>query len=94
MAHKHNVYDTDPHVRLLAISPEDLGTNAISVQIKADGSGASQLSDLFTAETLGENYYRWTLTDAGKESLYGHYYWMSLYGTGENLVITHDEPIG
>lgn len=64
-----------------------------SYVIKADGSGSNQLSEFFTVETLGDNYYKWTLTSKGKNILYGRYYRISLVGAGENLVITYDEPI-
>lgn len=79
---------TKSHVRFYAGS---IGTMN-SYAIKADGSGES-LSNYFTAETLGENYYKWTLTTTGKNYLRGRYYRLSLVGTGENLIITHDQPI-
>lgn len=44
----------------------------------------------FTLETLGENYYKFTITN---NDIKDHWYCMSLVGTGENLIITHDEPI-
>ena len=79
---------TKSHVRFYAGSIGSMNSYAV----KADGSGQS-LSILFVAETLGENYYKWTLTTDGKNSLRGRYYRMSLVGTGENLIITHDQPI-
>lgn len=46
---------------------------------------------IFTVETLGTNYYKFT---PSRVSLVAEYwYCMSLVGTGENLIITHDEPI-
>ena len=46
---------------------------------------------IFTVETLGTNYYKFT---PSRVSLVAEYwYCMSLIGTGENLIITHDEPI-
>lgn len=79
---------TKSHVRFYAGSIGSMNSYAI----KADGSGQS-LSNFFSAETLGENYYKWTLTTNGKNVLHGRYYRLSLVGTGENLIITHDEPI-
>lgn len=79
---------TKSHVRFYAGSIGSMNSYAI----KADGSGES-LSNYFTAETLGENYYKWTLTNVSKNSLRGKYYRLSLVGTGDNLIITHDQPI-
>lgn len=79
---------TKSHVRFYAGSIGSMNSYAI----KADGSGES-LSNFFVAETLGENYYKWALTTGGKNSLRGRYYRMSLVGTGDNLIITHDQPI-
>lgn len=44
----------------------------------------------FTIEVLGDKYYKLTPTEQIAEDLY---YRISLYGTGEKLVITHNEPI-
>ena len=79
---------TKSHVRFYAGSIGSMNSYAV----KADGSG-EPLSKYFVTETLGENYYKWTLTTASKNSLRGRYYRLSLVGTGENLIITHDEPI-
>lgn len=79
---------TKSHVRFYAGSIGSMNSYAI----KADGSGES-LSNYFNAETLGENYYKWTLTNVSKNSLRGKYYRLSLVGTGDNLIITHDQPI-
>jgi hypothetical protein len=65
----------------------------ISYVMHADGSGTSKLSDFFTFEPLGTDYYKFTLTNQGKTYLRGKYYRFSLAGTGENLIITHDQPI-
>lgn len=79
---------TKSHVRFYAGSLGSMNSYAV----KADGSG-EPFSKYFAAETLGENYYKWTLTNTGKNQLRGRYYRLSLVGTGENLIITHDEPI-
>lgn len=49
----------------------------------------------FTVETLGENYYKFTLGSALLSAIASadRWYCISLVGTGENLIITHDEPI-
>lgn len=80
---------TNAHVRFYA---GDLAT-LNSHTVKADGSGAHKLSTYFDVTELGANYYKWTLTGAGKSYLAGRYYRLSLVGTGANLVITHDQPI-
>lgn len=46
---------------------------------------------VFTVETLGTNYYKFTPSRASLVAEY--WYCISLVGTGENLIITHDEPI-
>lgn len=48
----------------------------------------------FTVEKLGEQYYKLTPIESGLTSWYNaQYFRTSLYGTGENLIITVDEPI-
>lgn len=87
---KGAAWDTgNSHARFMAGSTAP----AKNYLVYADGSGANAFEDLFTMETLGENYYKWTLTENGKAHLLGKYYRLSLVGTGESLVITHDEPI-
>lgn len=44
-----------------------------------------------TVNRLGERYYK--LTPSVSEYTGNHYYRISLYGTGEGLIITHNEPI-
>lgn len=61
--------------------------------IHADGSGTISFDRFFVMQTLGTNYYKWTLTEDGRTYLTGKCYRISLVGTGENLVITHDEPV-
>lgn len=82
---------SNSHVRLFAGAE----VGGLGYLIYANGSGTSPAgaADFFTIETLGTNYYRFTLTSSGKTYLYGKYYRFSLVGTGENLIITHDEPI-
>lgn len=80
---------TNAHVRFYAGAINSLNTYAV----KADGSGQHNLSAFFNVEELGDNYYKWTLTDDGKSVLVGKYYRISLVGTGENLIITHNQPI-
>ena len=80
---------TNAHVRFYAGDLSSLNSYAV----KADGSGNHQMASFFDVEQLGENYYKWTLTGEGKAYLAGRYYRVSLVGTGENLIITHDQPI-
>lgn len=55
----------------------------------------SALNTYFTIETLGDQYYKVTPTASwtGVSGGYADYLRFSLIGTGENLVITLDEPI-
>lgn len=81
------------HVRFIVMNKVGGTGENVSYHVKADGSGTNQLTNFFTVEELGTNYYKWTLTSSGKTSLTGRYYCVSLAGTGENLVITHNQPI-
>lgn len=59
--------------------------SGLSFELKASTSG------IFTVETLGTDYYKFT---PDRSTLVNEYwYCMSLVGSGENLIITHDEPI-
>ena len=80
------------HVRFYVVN--GVGASTVSHTIKADGSGSTTLDNFFSVQTLGTNYYKWTLTASGKSALVGKYYCLSLAGTGEDLIVTHDEPIG
>jgi hypothetical protein len=80
---------TNAHVRFYAGNINSLNSHTV----KADGSGTHQLASYFDFEQLGTNYYKFTLTDNGKSVLVGRYYRLSLVGTGENLIVTHNEPI-
>jgi lysophospholipase L1-like esterase len=55
----------------------------------------SALNTYFTIETLGDQYYKVTPTASwtGVSGGYADYLRFSLIGTGENLIITLDEPI-
>lgn len=59
---------------------------------KSDGiySDGSTIGNFFTIETLGDKYYK--LTPKDTVNIYA-YYRTSFVGTGENLIITHDQPI-
>lgn len=48
---------------------------------------------VFDIETLGTNYYKLTVKDTAELSGFTCAFRMSLYGVGDNLVITADEPI-
>lgn len=84
---------SDSHCRMHIYHRNSLGTQNLAYSIHADGSGTVQLTDWFTVESLGENYYKWTIKSTAKQYLTDHFYCMSLAGTGENLIITHDEPV-
>lgn len=73
------------HCRVLAYSI--LGNTAALSQDFRFGQ-----STAFTVESLGDNYYKFT---PSRTAFFRDEYWycMSLVGTGENLIITHDEPI-
>ncbi len=58
------------------------------------GSGQTAWEYWFVIETLGERYYKLTPTDdLNAISANTKYIRMSLYGTGDGLIITADEPI-
>lgn len=58
------------------------------------GSTTYSLESCFTIETLGDNYYKLTPIESGLSSWYNiRYFMVSLKGSGENLIITVDEPI-
>ena len=84
---------SDSHCRMHIYHRNSLGTQNLAYGIHADGSGTVQLTNWFTVESLGENYYKWTIKSTAKQYLTDHFYCMSLAGTGENLIITHDEPV-
>lgn len=55
---------------------------------------ATAWAETFTIETLGENYYKLTPIETGISSWYNIcYIQFSLFGKGDNLIITIDEPI-
>ena len=69
-----------------------------------NGSGNNALSKFFTVETLGNKYIKLTpiastsgtyskLVETVASSSNARFVRFSLKGTGENLIITHDEPI-
>lgn len=74
------------HCRINMFAEGNLGNaNQMSHSIKANES-----QTFFTINELGDNYYKFTPNTAGVKN---RWYCMSLVGTGENLIITHDEPI-
>ena len=89
---KGAAWDTsNGHVRFYVVN--GVGASTVSHTIKADGSGSTTLDNFFSVQTLGTNYYKWTLTANGKSALVGKYYCLSLAGKGQGLIVTHDEPI-
>lgn len=81
------------HCRIRFFAYENLGTTSVSYSITGDGTELHDISRYFTMETLGDKYYKLTIISSMAPYLYGKYYAVSLVGTGENLIITHDEPI-
>jgi hypothetical protein len=53
---------------------------------------ATESTTIFNIETLGDNYYKFVVNNAS--AVVNRWYCISLVGTGENLIITHDKPIG
>lgn len=91
--------NSNSHVRCYVVSSVG-GTTVYAVTAPANGKWKDNSNrELFNIETLGDKYYKVTITDtfltaSGGISVGGTmYYRMSLYGSGENLIITHDEPI-
>lgn len=87
------------HVRCYVVSSVG-GTTTYAVTSPANGKWKDNSGrELFNIETLGDKYYKITITDTFMTASGGisvgkvMYYRMSLYGSGENLIITHDEPI-
>lgn len=77
------------HVRLYVGSVD----TTHSYTTTGDGSTGKTFDGYFTVETLGTNYYKLTLNSTALTYFRGRYYRVSLIGTGDNLIITHDEPI-
>ena len=82
----------------------DSNKTAIHLFINGNGTGANSLSQYFTIETLGESYYKLTpiasssgttsaLISTSANTQYTNYIRLSLKGSGENVIITIDEPI-
>jgi hypothetical protein len=90
---------SNSHVRCYVVSSVG-GTTTYAVTTPANGKWKDNSGrELFNIETLGDKYYKVTVTDTFMTASGGitvgktMYYRISLYGTGENLIITHDEPI-
>ena len=62
-------------------------------QMVGGGTGNTAWSTYFTIETLSDMYYKLTPTSGAGFSFNTIGFRMSLYGRGENLIITVDEPI-
>ena len=77
------------HVRLYVVP--SVGATTCSQQIKGNNN---TLANFIDVTDYGDNYYKFALNANGMSYLRGRYYCISLVGTGENLIITHDEPIG
>lgn len=65
-----------------------------AVEIRDDKTGRTW-ADYFNIETLGTNYYKLTPKEVSGVSWYNiRYFMLSLWGNGDNLIITVGEPIG
>lgn len=73
-----------------------VASNGVTANKQAVGNSTNSNTmwgTYFTIDTLGEQYYRLTPTANNGFSLNIFAFRMSLYGSGENLIITVDEPI-
>lgn len=83
---------TKSYVRMMLISNVS-GTQMYGAATVAGGSN-NNWGNYFTIETLDEQYYKLTPIESGMTSWNNiRYFMVSLYGSGENLIITVDEPI-
>lgn len=80
---------TKSYVRMCLIHNID---NAGLYCAKVMNSGANW-EDYFNIETLGDQYYKLTPIESGTNWYNIRYFMISLLGSGENLIITVDEPI-
>ena len=81
---------SDAYVRLNIIADAGSGLR----QTTQAQAGTGTWATLFTVEALGDQYYKLTPIESGIDSWYNVLYFMvSLIGSGENLIITVDEPI-
>ncbi|MBQ3068679.1 MAG: metallophosphoesterase [Clostridia bacterium] len=80
------------YVRMTCMQEVD-GNLTSSASAVGAGSGQTAWDYWFTIETLGTLYYRLTPTDNLTAKANTRYIRMSLYGAGDDLIITADEPI-
>lgn len=80
-----------PYVRCTIVQTQT-ATN-LAIQMHKAAEDASGWSAIFDIETLGTNYYKLTVKSDAGLSGYTCAFRMSLWGTGDNLIITADEPI-
>lgn len=79
------------HVRLYMVSLAGNATNYCEKPVVSSGVWNNTAgSTIFNIEVLGDCYYKLTPYESRGEDCY---YRVSLLGTGENLIITHNEPI-
>ena len=79
------------HVRLYMVSLAGNATNYCEKPSVSSGVWNNTAgSTIFNIEVLGDCYYKLTPYESRGEDCY---YRVSLLGTGENLIITHNEPI-
>ena len=81
------------YVRMLFIT--NIGTEGMksSRTLQGGTTGNTGWETYFTIETLGDQYYKLTPIESAMNWNNVRYFMLSLYGSGENLIITVDEPI-
>ena len=81
------------YVRMLFIT--NIGTEGMKSNKTLQGgtTGNTGWETYFTIETLGDQYYKLTPIESAMNWNNVRYFMLSLYGSGENLIITVDEPI-
>lgn len=86
----------EDHTRFLVYKTPTTDSTQNDYTIKGNRAGTpADFSTFGTFEVLDSTtkYYKFTLSDYGRSKLHNKYYRLSLKGTGENLIISHNEPI-
>lgn len=83
------------YVRMLLIQDAaNDGTDLYAATQVQGASGEKSWSNEFTIETLGNDYYKLTPNETASTGWWNvKYFMISLWGKGDNLIITVDEPI-
>lgn len=81
------------YVRCSIVQTKTATDLAIQLHKAIEPSGSVKWADIFDITTLGTNYYKLSVKSGVTLSNFTCAFRMSLLGTGDNLVITADEPI-